>query len=127
MGLSPSYYPRWRVGPHHGGVLAAHGEGSHLDSCRNFVRACGPGIRSLGTALLAGASVVLILIFPALEREVAGMKPGEEKKVELSPGEGFGHHDDRKKLNIPKHCCRLERKQEMSCGMMRVNSPLWRQ
>jgi len=41
-------------------------------------------------------------IFPALEREVAGMKPGEEKKVELSPGEGFGPHDDRKKLNIPK-------------------------
>jgi FKBP-type peptidyl-prolyl cis-trans isomerase 2 len=30
------------------------------------------------------------------------MKPGEEKKVELSPGEGFGPHDDRKKLNIPK-------------------------
>lgn len=41
-------------------------------------------------------------IFPALEREVVGMKPGEEKKVELSPGEGFGPHDDRKKLNIPK-------------------------
>ncbi len=41
-------------------------------------------------------------IFPALEREVVGMKPGEEKQVELSPGEGFGPHDDRKKLNIPK-------------------------
>ena len=41
-------------------------------------------------------------ILPALEREVVGMKPGEEKKVELSPGEGFGPHDDRKKLNIPK-------------------------
>ena len=41
-------------------------------------------------------------IFPALEREVVGMKPGEEKKVELSPGEGFGLHDDRKKLSIPK-------------------------
>lgn len=41
-------------------------------------------------------------IFPALEREVVGMKPGEEKKVELRPGEGFGPHDDRKKLNIPK-------------------------
>jgi len=25
-------------------------------------------------------------IFPALEQEVVGMKPGEEKKVELSPG-----------------------------------------
>lgn len=41
-------------------------------------------------------------IFPALEREVLGMKPGEEKKVELSPREGFGPHDDSKKLTIPK-------------------------
>ena len=41
-------------------------------------------------------------IFPALEQEVLGMKPGEEKKVELSPAEGFGPHDDRKKLDIPK-------------------------
>jgi FKBP-type peptidyl-prolyl cis-trans isomerase 2 len=41
-------------------------------------------------------------IFPALEHEVVGMKPGEEKKVELSPEEGFGPHDDGKKLEIPK-------------------------
>ncbi|MGH7181179.1 MAG: FKBP-type peptidyl-prolyl cis-trans isomerase [Nitrospiraceae bacterium] len=41
-------------------------------------------------------------IFPALEQQVIGMKPGEEKKVELSPEEGFGPHDDSKKLNIPK-------------------------
>ena len=41
-------------------------------------------------------------IFPALEREVVGMTPGEEKKVELSPGEGFGPHDDGKKINISK-------------------------
>ncbi len=41
-------------------------------------------------------------IFPALEREVVGMKPGEEKKVELSPRESFGPHDDSKKLTIPK-------------------------
>ena len=41
-------------------------------------------------------------IFPALEQQVAGMKPGEEKKVELSPEEGFGPHDDGKKLNVPK-------------------------
>jgi len=41
-------------------------------------------------------------IFPAVEREVVGMKPGEEKKVELSPREGFGPHDDRKKLTVPK-------------------------
>jgi hypothetical protein len=41
-------------------------------------------------------------IFPAVEREVVGMKPGEEKTVELSPREGFGPHDDSKKLTIPK-------------------------
>jgi FKBP-type peptidyl-prolyl cis-trans isomerase 2 len=41
-------------------------------------------------------------IFPALEHEVVGMKPGEEKQVELSPEEGFGRHDEGKKLNIPK-------------------------
>ena len=41
-------------------------------------------------------------IFPALEQEIAGMKPQEEKKVELSAAEGFGPHDDRKKLNVPK-------------------------
>lgn len=41
-------------------------------------------------------------IFPALEQEVVGMKPGEEKKVELSPEEAFGPHDDGKKMNIPK-------------------------
>jgi FKBP-type peptidyl-prolyl cis-trans isomerase 2 len=41
-------------------------------------------------------------IFPALEREVVGMKPGEEKSVRLSPEEGFGPHDDGKKLNVPK-------------------------
>lgn len=41
-------------------------------------------------------------IFPVLEREVAGMKPGEEKQVEMSPEESFGSRDDRKKLNVPK-------------------------
>jgi len=41
-------------------------------------------------------------IFPALEQQVVGMKPGEEKQVELSPAEGFGPHDDGKKMNIPK-------------------------
>jgi len=41
-------------------------------------------------------------IFPALEQEVVGMKPGEEKIVQLSPDKAFGPHDDSKKLNIPK-------------------------
>jgi len=41
-------------------------------------------------------------IFPALEREVAGMKPGEEKKVELTAEEGFGPYDDKKKMDVPR-------------------------
>ena len=41
-------------------------------------------------------------IFPAVEQEIVGMSPGEEKKIELSPGEGFGAHDDTKKLAVPK-------------------------
>jgi FKBP-type peptidyl-prolyl cis-trans isomerase 2 len=41
-------------------------------------------------------------IFPALEREVVGMIPGEEKKVELTPAEGFGPHDDGGKLILSK-------------------------
>lgn len=41
-------------------------------------------------------------IFPALEQEMVGMKPGEEKKVTLSPEEAFGPHDDGKTRKIPK-------------------------
>jgi FKBP-type peptidyl-prolyl cis-trans isomerase 2 len=41
-------------------------------------------------------------IFPALEHAVIGMKPGQEKQVELSPEEGFGPHVDGKKLIISK-------------------------
>jgi len=41
-------------------------------------------------------------IIQALEREVAGMTSGEEKKVALSPEDGFGPHDDKKTLNVPK-------------------------
>jgi FKBP-type peptidyl-prolyl cis-trans isomerase SlyD len=63
----------------------------------------GPG----STGLNSGTAVSEFIqgrheIFPALEREVVGMKPGEEKKVELTPAEGFGPHDDGKKMNIPK-------------------------
>ena len=41
-------------------------------------------------------------IFPTLEQEVVGMKPGEEKQVELSPEQGFGTHDEGKKMSVPK-------------------------
>ena len=40
-------------------------------------------------------------IFPALEQVIVGMKPQEEKNVEISAVEGFGLHDDRKKMNVP--------------------------
>src|SRR5262245_9832818 len=39
---------------------------------------------------------------PALEREVVGMKHGEEKRIELSPGESFGSYDVGEKLTVPK-------------------------
>jgi FKBP-type peptidyl-prolyl cis-trans isomerase 2 len=42
-------------------------------------------------------------IVRALEQEIVGMKPGEEKPVELSPEEGLGTHDDGKTMNIPKN------------------------
>jgi FKBP-type peptidyl-prolyl cis-trans isomerase 2 len=41
-------------------------------------------------------------IFPALEHQVAGMRPGEQKEVNLSPEEGFGRRDERKKAAIPR-------------------------
>lgn len=41
-------------------------------------------------------------LLPALERVVADMKPGEQKKVELSPEEGFGPYDAQKKKTVPR-------------------------
>lgn len=41
-------------------------------------------------------------IVAALEQEVVGMKPGEEKKVELSPEEGFGTYDAERKILVQK-------------------------
>ena len=40
-------------------------------------------------------------ILPLLEREVSGMKRGEEKKFEL-PGYVFGPHDDSKTVDVSK-------------------------
>jgi len=41
-------------------------------------------------------------ILPAVERQMTGMKAGDEKKVELSVEEGFGPYDARKKKLVPK-------------------------
>jgi FKBP-type peptidyl-prolyl cis-trans isomerase 2 len=41
-------------------------------------------------------------LLPALEREVADMKPGDEKTIELSPDEGFGPYDAQKKKTVPR-------------------------
>ena len=40
-------------------------------------------------------------LLPTLEREVTGMKTGEEKKVELSAEEGFGPYDMKKQKTVP--------------------------
>ena len=42
-------------------------------------------------------------IVRVLEQAIVGMKPGEEKTVELSPEAGFGTYDDGKTINIPKN------------------------
>lgn len=39
-------------------------------------------------------------LLPALEREVAGMRPGEEKQVQLTVEEGFGPYDDKKQRSV---------------------------
>jgi FKBP-type peptidyl-prolyl cis-trans isomerase 2 len=41
-------------------------------------------------------------IVSALEQEIVGMKPGEEKEVELSPEEGFGTYNTEKKMIVQK-------------------------
>jgi FKBP-type peptidyl-prolyl cis-trans isomerase 2 len=41
-------------------------------------------------------------IVRALEQAIIGMKSGEEKKVELSPEEGFGTYDAEKKIIVQK-------------------------
>ncbi len=41
-------------------------------------------------------------LLPALEQVVTGMKPGDEKQVELSPEEGFGPYDLKKKKTVPR-------------------------
>ena len=58
---------------------------------------CGFEIRVLGQ-FVQGQHQLL----PALERAVTGMKPGDEKKVEISAEEGFGPYDARKRKTVPK-------------------------
>jgi FKBP-type peptidyl-prolyl cis-trans isomerase 2 len=41
-------------------------------------------------------------LLPVLEREVTGMKSGEEKKLDLTADEGFGPYDASKKKTVPK-------------------------
>jgi len=50
-------------------------------------------------------------LLPALEREVTGMKTGDEKRVELSPEEGFGPYDVQKKKTIPRRDVPVETKE----------------
>ena len=39
-------------------------------------------------------------IIPALEDALMGMKPGEQKRVELQPDEAFGPYDDQKIMEV---------------------------
>ena len=48
---------------------------------------------------------------PTLEREVTGMKTGDEKRVALSPEEGFGPYDVQKKKTIPRRDVPAETKE----------------
>ena len=41
-------------------------------------------------------------LLPVLERQVTGMRSGEEKNIDLSPEEGFGPYDARKKKTVAK-------------------------
>ncbi|MGE3152431.1 MAG: peptidylprolyl isomerase [Nitrospiraceae bacterium] len=41
-------------------------------------------------------------ILPVVERELAGLHPGDEKSVEVTPEEGFGQYDEQKKENVPR-------------------------
>lgn len=41
-------------------------------------------------------------ILPVVERELAGLHPGDEKTVEVTPEEGFGPYDEQKKTNVPR-------------------------
>ena len=41
-------------------------------------------------------------LLPALEREVTGMKSGDEKKVDLPAEQGFGPYDAKKKKTVPR-------------------------
>lgn len=41
-------------------------------------------------------------MLPALERVVTGMKTGDERRVELSPEQGFGPYDTNKKKTVPR-------------------------
>ena len=58
---------------------------------------CGFEIRVLGQ-FVQGQHQLL----PSLERMVAGMKSGDEKKVDISAEEGFGPYDVKKKKTVPK-------------------------
>ena len=58
---------------------------------------CGFEVRVLGQ-FVQGQHKLL----PALEQVVTGMKTGDEKKVELSAGEGFGPYDAKKRKTVPK-------------------------
>jgi FKBP-type peptidyl-prolyl cis-trans isomerase 2 len=41
-------------------------------------------------------------ILPVMERELAGLRPGDEKTVEVTPEEGLGPYDEQKKTSVSR-------------------------
>jgi FKBP-type peptidyl-prolyl cis-trans isomerase 2 len=41
-------------------------------------------------------------VFPAVDRALKGMKPGQEKRIDLAPDEAFGQYDGTKKVQVKR-------------------------
>ena len=67
---------RWLVGLHHSGVLAAHGKALIWALAVILYAHLVPGLHSLGTALLAGASVASILVGLTVQSTLGNLVAG---------------------------------------------------
>jgi FKBP-type peptidyl-prolyl cis-trans isomerase 2 len=41
-------------------------------------------------------------VFPAVDQALKGMKPGEEKRIDLAPDQAFGNYDGTKKVQVKR-------------------------
>lgn len=49
-------------------------------------------------------------VFPAVDRALKGMRPGEEKRIDLKPEEAFGRYDADKKITVSREVLPAETK-----------------